>query len=124
MKQHYAMDRAFSMGCNPTGLLPCSTTNNEINFAITSSPGASGMVLDAQTHAAISGAQVVVSRSWPRERPDYSPSTLANALTNTRPPLIITGTNGRFSIPRQHEWILYVPAPELAPAVGTGLRTK
>ena len=59
------------------------------------SPGAKGVVLDAQTHAPLSGAEVVVSRrcSW-----DTNPPAILDALTNTRPPVVTTGKDGRFRI--------------------------
>jgi len=79
---------------------------------IISSPGATGFILDTQTRGAIGGAQVVVSRSWQREWPDYGVPTLDEALANTRPPLVVTGANGQFVIPPQKKWIMEFPAPE------------
>jgi hypothetical protein len=70
------------------------------------SPGASGVVLDAQTCAPLSGAAVVVSRS----SSSFGTNLLAisNALTYTRPPTVTTGKNGRFRIPAEQHWKLYV----------------
>jgi hypothetical protein len=82
---------------------------------LTTSPGASGVVVDARTHAAISGAQVVVCRS------DFLPaqsSPVADTLKNARPPQVVTRANGRFSIRREHRWIIYFPSPMMAPATG------
>ncbi|HEV2455479.1 MAG TPA: hypothetical protein VGY98_14540 [Verrucomicrobiae bacterium] len=69
----------------------------------TTSPGARGVVLDAQTHQPLSGAEVVVSRLW-----DTQPPTFSDALTNTRPPVVTTGKRGRFSIQPERHWDLVV----------------
>jgi hypothetical protein len=60
------------------------------------SPGARGVVLDAHTHAPVSGAAVVVSRAEPYFGTNFL--TVSEALTNTRPPVITTGKSGRFRI--------------------------
>jgi hypothetical protein len=79
------------------------------------SPGARGVVLDAQTHAPLSGAEVVVSRL------DYlstNPPDVSDALTNTRPPVVTTGKDGRFRIPaEQHRKLIvdYLIEPYKAP---------
>ena len=69
------------------------------------SPGARGVVLDAQTHAPLSGADVVVSRFHDLST---NPPAISDALTGTRPPVVTTGTNGRFRIPTEqhHELIV------------------
>ena len=69
----------------------------------TTSPSARGVVLDAQTHAPLSGAEVVVSRLWDTELP-----TVSDALTNTRPPVVTTGKSGRFSIRPERHWDLVI----------------
>lgn len=69
----------------------------------TISPGARGVVLDAQTHAPLSGAEVTVSRLWGFESP-----TVSGALTNTRPPVVTTEKSGRFSIRPERHWDLVV----------------
>jgi hypothetical protein len=79
---------------------------------VISSPGASGIVLDRQTRAAIGGAQVAVSRSWRRDWPNYGPPTLDEALADTRPPLVVTGADGHFFIMPEMKWIMEFPAPE------------
>jgi hypothetical protein len=94
--RHLTVLAALSLLC--TGCWPAR---------VTSSPAARGVVLDAKTHAAVCGARVVMSRSVSEY--SWSPVTLAEALTNTRPPLVITGTNGGFSIPRAHQWMLMCP---------------
>jgi hypothetical protein len=69
----------------------------------TTSPGARGVVLDAQTRTPLSGAQVVVSRLW-----DIQPPAISDALTNTRPPAVTTAESGRFSIGPERHWDLVV----------------
>jgi hypothetical protein len=49
------------------------------------SPGASGMVVDAERHSPIAGAEVVVSELI------YPPPSAEAAFTNSRPPLVTTG---------------------------------
>jgi hypothetical protein len=80
------------------------------------SPGARGVVLDAQTHAPLSGADVVVSRAVPYFGTNVL--TVSEALTNTRPPVVTTGKNGRFRIPtEQHhqlivDWLIQPYRPQ------------
>ncbi len=76
---------------------------------ITSSPGASGIVLDAKTHAPITGAEAVMLRAELGETPQ---------MENARPPVAVTGNDGRFCIPRERKWILYSISPGLPPATG------
>jgi hypothetical protein len=79
------------------------------------SPGARGVVLDSQTHAPLSGAEVVVSRF---SCFSTNPPVVADALTNTRPPVITTAKNGRFRIPaEQHRTLIvdYLIQPYIAP---------
>jgi hypothetical protein len=70
------------------------------------SPGARGVVLDAQTRAPLSGAAVVVSRAVPYFGTNFL--TVSEALTNTRPPVVTTGKNGRFRIPAEQHHKLIV----------------
>jgi hypothetical protein len=79
------------------------------------SPTARGVVLDAQTHAPLSGADVVVSRLYDLST---NPPAISDALTNTRPPVVTTGKDGRFHIPaeRHRELIVdYLIQPYKAP---------
>jgi len=68
----------------------------------TVSPGASGVVLDANTRAPIPGAEVVISLST------YPPDSAREAFTNSRPPLVKTEKGGEFLIPPSRGWDLYV----------------
>ena len=85
---------------------------------IVSSPRASGTVRDRTNHAPVSGAQVAISRTWQARWPDYGGPTFEEALTDLRPPTVITGSNGQFYIPQQKKWIMEFPPPE-GPARGT-----
>src|SRR5262245_46126751 len=79
------------------------------------SPGARGVVLDAQTHAPLSGVDVVVSRLHDLST---NPPVLSDALTNMRPPVVTTGRDGRFRIPpEQHRKLIvdYLIQPYKAP---------
>jgi hypothetical protein len=78
----------------------------------TTSPGASGVVLDSQTRAPIAGAEVVISHST------YPPASVGEAFTNSRPPLVTTETNGQFSIPPEHGWDLFVIPVDAFPPFG------
>ena len=100
--QHILIFVAISLLC--TGCWP---------LRITSSPGATGVLFDAQTHSPVSGAKAVVCYPLPNSWPTYQ-----DALTNTRPSEVTSGSDGRFSIPPEHRWVLYHPMPMLMPASG------
>ena len=68
----------------------------------TTSPGAKGVVLDSQTRVPLGDAKVVVSRLC------FDLPIIPDALTNTRPPVVTTGKNGRFSIPAERHWDVVV----------------
>ena len=82
------------------------------------SPAARGVVLDAQTHAPLSGAEVVVSRLHDLST---NPPAISDALTNTRPPVVRTGKDGRFRIPAEqhHELIVDYLIRPYRPRSGT-----
>jgi hypothetical protein len=73
---------------------------------MTTSPGASGEVLDAKTLTGVSGAYVEVSNSRRVGWQDDPAPTLDEALANARTPSVKTGTNGDFYIPRESVLIL------------------
>src|SRR5580693_8028510 len=73
---------------------------------ITSSPAACGVVLDSKTHEPVSGAQVAVAYSEQPGSQDLSVPVFDWAVTNTRPPVVVTGTYGEFNIPRQRIWMM------------------
>ena len=96
MKSFHGIFSMVILGCVCSGCL-------KFEHHITS-PSAQGVVLDARTHSPLRGAQVVVSRTqfWTN-----SPA-VAEALTNTRPPVVTTRKNGRFYIPAEGRWNLVV----------------
>jgi hypothetical protein len=79
---------------------------------ITSSPAAEGMVIDAKTREAVCGAHVQMSYVWRAYWSDINPPALSDVITNVRPPLVMTDTNGDFAIPREHVWVIMYPLPE------------
>jgi hypothetical protein len=102
----------------------------------TASPGATGMVLDAHSHVPIAGAEVFVSRArytLPLVTNSVTgeieavgctvdqlvPPSLSAAVTNARPPIVITGSDGRFSIPPLKRWGIYVVPMDVFAPKGT-----
>jgi len=114
------------------------------------SPGVSGMVADEQTHVPLSSAEVVVSfahytltnmpttdEGWEKiyrmptsDREQYIRAhtvipSLSNALAEARLPIVVTGDDGRFSIPSQKHWVLYIiPMDNFVPPPGGTLVVK
>lgn len=91
----------------------------------TTSPGATGLVLDSRTRAPISNAEVFVSKvsyqlpvvtnsvtgkteAVPATEDQLVPPTLDDAVKKRRPPTVFTSSDGRFSIPPQTEWGIYI----------------
>jgi hypothetical protein len=83
-----------------------------IPLKFTTSPGATGTVVDATTHAPITGAEVLISRST------YPPSSPDAAFTNSRPPLVMSQTNGQFAVPSQRRLDFYVLPVDVFPRFG------
>ncbi len=83
-----------------------------VPLKFTTSPGATGTVLDAATHAPISGAEVIISRStYPPPSPDL-------AFTNSRPPTVLSQEGGRFSVPLERRLDLYFLPVDIFPRFG------
>ena len=108
------------------------------------SPGASGVIVDQRTHAPLRSAEVAVSyacstltnmpttsEGWNEiyqmptaDREKYfrvhtvTPS-LSDALVDVRFPILFTGADGRFSIPPQTVWGLYIMPMDIFPRRGT-----
>ena len=80
--------------------------------SFTTNPGVSGVVLDAQTRSPVSGAKAIVSLS---KYPPYSKDEL---LTRTRPPQVITDDAGRFLIPSERRWGIYIWPIDSLPEFG------
>src|SRR5215468_7004869 len=76
------------------------------------SPGASGVVVDAERHSPIAGAEVVVSQLI------YPPPSAEAAFTNNRPPIVITDTAGHFSVPPERRWDFFVVPIDVFPRFG------
>jgi hypothetical protein len=69
---------------------------------VTSSPGSCGTVVDAKTRQPIEGATAQMSYTWRAYWSDLNPPTYDQVITNTRPPIVLTDTNGQFAIAREH----------------------
>ena len=79
---------------------------------ITASPGANGVVLDADTRAPVRDAQVLMLYSKRPGWPDATMPTLDEARTNIRPPIVVSGNMGEFYLPRERIAVLNEPMPE------------
>jgi hypothetical protein len=44
---------------------------------------------------------------------------MAEALAHVRPPIVLTGADGRFCIPEEYHWIIYIAPVDLIMPVGT-----
>ena len=92
-----------------SGLFLCAAC---VPIKFTTSPGATGKIVDASTHTPINGAEVLVSRST------YPPPSADAAFTNSRPPVVMSGENGQFSVPSQRRVDLYFLPVDIFPRFG------
>lgn len=76
------------------------------------SPGAVGTVLDRDTRKPIPGVKAIVSRTYQRDWPDYGLPTVDEAMTNTRPPLVLSGPDGQFIVPPEKKLVFKYPEPQ------------
>lgn len=100
------------------------------------SPGVTGIVKDAQSHAPVAGAEVFVSRARyrlpvvtntvtgqteivPGTQNQLLPPSLQEAFTNARPPTVVTRPDGRFSIPPEKRWGIYIVPMDVFGPYGT-----
>jgi hypothetical protein len=83
-----------------------------VPWKFTTSPGATGRVVDARTHTPISGAELVISRST------YPPPSVEKAFVNHRAPMVMTGETGGFSVPLQRRIDLYCVPVDIFPRFG------
>ena len=83
-----------------------------IPMRFTTSPGASGRIVDAATHKPVDGAEVVLSRST------YPPESADFAFTNSRSPKVMSQTNGNFAIPAERRLDLYFVPVDAFPRFG------
>src|SRR5215469_10372857 len=72
-----------------------------IPLRFTTSPGATGRIVDASSEAPISGAQLAISLST------YPPESPERAFTNKRSPTVVSREDGRFSVPLERRVDLY-----------------
>jgi hypothetical protein len=83
-----------------------------VPIRFTTSPGASGRIVDASTHAPVSGAEIVISRST------YPPESADGAFTNSRPPTVMSREAGQFSVPQERRLDLYCVPADFFPRFG------
>jgi len=83
-----------------------------VPLRFTTSPGATGRIVDSTTHEPIDGAEVVVSRST------YPPSSADGAFTNSRPPTVMSNDRGQFSVPFERRLDLYFLPVDAFPRFG------
>jgi hypothetical protein len=81
-------------------------------WRFTTSPGASGVVMDPRTHSPVRGAEVIVSLS------KYPPTSIADALANTRPPKATTKEDGRFAVAPERRWGIFIAPVDWCPEFG------
>ena len=99
--QAYALFCILALAC--PGCVP---------WKFTTSPGATGSVVDARTHTPITGAELVISRST------YPPDSVEKAFQNHRAPMVMTAETGRFSVPLQRRLDLYCIPVDIFPRFG------
>ena len=100
------------------------------------SPGATGTTVNSETGAPVAGAEVFISRAL-FSRPAITnaitgevqsvdattdhllPPSLTEAVANCRTPIVVTGADGRFSIPAERKWGVYIVPMDVFPPYGT-----
>ncbi len=83
-----------------------------VPIRFTTSPGATGRIVDARTHSPIPGAEVVISRST------YPPPSPDKAFVNHRPPTVMSREGGLFSVPLERRLDLYFVPLDVFPRFG------
>jgi|SRR6516162_4897168 len=83
-----------------------------IPLRYTTSPGATGRIVDARTQAPLTGAEVLISRST------YPPSSPEAAFTNGRPPTVMSREAGQFTVPLERRIDLYFLPVDAFPRFG------
>jgi hypothetical protein len=83
-----------------------------IPIRFTTSPGATGKIVDASTHVPLSGAEVLISRAT------YPPTSPDAAFTNSRPPTVMSQESGRFSVPHERRVDLFFVPVDFFPRFG------
>lgn len=87
-------------------------TTGCVPIRFTTSPGATGRIVDASTHAPVSGAEIVISRST------YPPESLEKAFVNKRPPMVMSREAGQFSVPFERRLDLFFAPIDFFPRFG------
>jgi hypothetical protein len=87
-------------------------TTGCVPIRFTTSPGATGRIVDASTHAPISGAEIVISRST------YPPESPEKAFVNNRPPMVMSREAGQFSVPLERRLDFYFLPIDVFPRFG------
>jgi hypothetical protein len=87
-------------------------TTGCVPIRYTTSPGAMGRIVDASTHAPVSGAEIVISRLT------YPPDSPEMAFTNSRPPTVMSREAGQFSVPLERRLDFYFAPIDLFPRFG------
>jgi hypothetical protein len=83
-----------------------------VPMRFTTSPGASGKIVDASSHSPLSGAEIVISRST------YPPDSADKAFANRRPPIVMSREGGLFSVPLERRLDLYFVPLDAFPRFG------
>jgi hypothetical protein len=83
-----------------------------IPLRFTTSPGASGTIVDAATRAPLNGAEIVISRST------YPPESPEKAFSNGRSPKVMSHENGGFALPAERRVDLYCVPVDVFPRFG------
>jgi hypothetical protein len=81
-------------------------------FPFTTSPGATGKIVDASTHAPIAGAEVAISHSI------YPPESGEKAFENRRAPMVMSREGGQFSVPLERRLDIYCLPIDVFPRFG------
>jgi hypothetical protein len=83
-----------------------------VPLKFTTSPGATGKIVDAATHSPVAGAEIIISRST------YPPETCEKAFANARPPMVMSREAGQFSVPLERRLDFYFAPVDLFPRFG------
>ena len=83
-----------------------------IPLKFTTSPGASGRLVDAANGSPLTGAEVAISRST------YPPESADKAFENARSPVVMSQGEGAFSVPPERRLDLYFVPIDAFPRFG------
>jgi hypothetical protein len=83
-----------------------------VPLRFTTSPGATGKIVDATTESPVTGAEVLISRST------YPPPSPDKAFANGRSPTVMSRDGGEFSVPLERRMDLYCFPIDVFPRFG------